>query len=79
MRVGVVGLGKMGSALARRLLVQGAEVTVWNRSPGAGDELVAEGARRAAAAAQAWEEAEAVFTFLADDEAVPRCSSASSG
>ncbi|MGH8988748.1 MAG: NAD(P)-binding domain-containing protein, partial [Acidimicrobiales bacterium] len=31
--IGVVGLGKMGSALTRRLLGQGAAVTVWNRSP----------------------------------------------
>ena len=41
------GLGSMGQAMVRRLLDQGHQVTVWNRSPAAGDELVARGARRA--------------------------------
>ena len=31
--VGVIGLGKMGSALARALLNHGYAVTVWNRTP----------------------------------------------
>ncbi len=70
LRVAVAGLGKMGTALARRLLSQGAEVTVWNRSPAAVDVLVAEGARPTATPAQLWEFAEVVFTFLADDDAV---------
>ena len=33
LRIGVVGLGKMGSAFARRLLEQGYPVAVWNRLP----------------------------------------------
>jgi 3-hydroxyisobutyrate dehydrogenase-like beta-hydroxyacid dehydrogenase len=70
MRVGVVGLGKMGQACARRLLGQGVEVTVWNRSPGAVDALVAEGAARAEHLGAAWQGADAVATFLADDAAV---------
>jgi len=70
--VGVVGLGKMGAALARRFLAQGAEVTVWNRSPAALETLVAEGARKAATAREVWNTAETVFTFLADDTAVRR-------
>ena len=32
--VSVVGLGAMGSRIARRLLGAGYAVTVWNRSPG---------------------------------------------
>ncbi|HEY5096290.1 MAG TPA: NAD(P)-dependent oxidoreductase [Candidatus Eremiobacteraceae bacterium] len=44
MRVGVVGLGKMGSAIARNLLARGYQVSVWNRSPGAVDALVGSGA-----------------------------------
>jgi len=32
-KVSVIGLGLMGSALARALLAKGYEVTVWNRSP----------------------------------------------
>lgn len=52
-RVGFLGLGSMGGALVRRLLETGHEVTVWNRSPGAVDELVAAGAVAASGAAEA--------------------------
>ena len=34
MRIAVLGMGKMGHAVAGRLLEGGHEVTVWNRSPG---------------------------------------------
>lgn len=51
--IGFLGLGAMGSAMARRLLEQGHDVTVWNRSDGPVDELVAAGARRATTAAEA--------------------------
>lgn len=44
MRVGVVGIGKMGSAIARNLLDRGYRVCVWNRSRGATDPLAAAGA-----------------------------------
>jgi len=70
MRVAVVGLGKMGSALARRLLSRGAEVAVWNRTPGAADDLAAAGATRVTDLASVWDAADTVFTFLADDRAV---------
>ncbi|MFD4957789.1 NAD(P)-dependent oxidoreductase [Microbacterium sp. NPDC058389] len=42
--VAVVGLGKMGVALAERLLAAGHNVRVWNRSPGRADHLVSRGA-----------------------------------
>ena len=32
MKIGVVGIGKMGAAIATRLLGLGHEVVVWNRS-----------------------------------------------
>lgn len=35
MKVGFVGLGKMGSRMAEKLLKEGYEVVVWNRSPDA--------------------------------------------
>jgi len=40
----VIGLGIMGTALARALLNNDYRVTVWNRSPGKSDALEAEGA-----------------------------------
>ena len=37
MRIAVLGMGRMGRAVAGRLLAGGHEVTVWNRSPGKAD------------------------------------------
>jgi 3-hydroxyisobutyrate dehydrogenase-like beta-hydroxyacid dehydrogenase len=47
--VTVIGLGTMGSALAGAFLEGGHPTTVWNRSEGKADALVARGAVRAAA------------------------------
>ncbi|WP_326640704.1 NAD(P)-binding domain-containing protein [Streptosporangium sp. NBC_01755] len=46
--VTVIGLGEMGSALAGVFLDSGHPTTVWNRTPGKADALVAKGARWAA-------------------------------
>lgn len=43
-RLGFLGLGNMGRAMAGRLIERGHELVVWNRSPGAASELVAAGA-----------------------------------
>ncbi|MER7248395.1 NAD(P)-binding domain-containing protein [Kribbella sp. NPDC000426] len=51
--VTVLGLGAMGTALARAFLSAGHPVTVWNRTPGRSPELDALGAGRAASAAAA--------------------------
>lgn len=51
--VTVIGLGPMGQAMAGALLRGGHPVTVWNRTPGRADALVAAGATRAADPAQA--------------------------
>lgn len=45
--VSVVGLGLMGTALARAFLKAGHPTTVWNRTAAKADALVAEGARLA--------------------------------
>jgi len=58
----------MGIAMAGRLVAAGHEVTVWNRSPEAADELVAAGATRAASAAEALA-APISFSMLANDAA----------
>lgn len=44
MKIGMVGLGKMGMNMARRLLQKGQEVVAFNRSPEKVDEIVKEGA-----------------------------------
>jgi 3-hydroxyisobutyrate dehydrogenase len=45
MKIGFVGLGKMGTPMARRLLAAGHEVTVWNRTRARAEALAAEGAQ----------------------------------
>ena len=58
----------MGQAMVRRLLDQGHQVMVWNRSPAAGDELVALGARRATSIEEAFTFGP-VLSMLANDDA----------
>lgn len=70
MKIGVAGLGRMGSAIAKRLMEQGHEVTVWNRSPGKAGPLVAAGAKEAASAAELARGVEAVITILTDATAI---------
>jgi 3-hydroxyisobutyrate dehydrogenase-like beta-hydroxyacid dehydrogenase/uncharacterized membrane protein YoaK (UPF0700 family) len=69
MNVGFIGLGLMGAAMAGRLLQAGHEVTVYNRTRGKAQELIARGARPVARVADACQ-GDAVITMLADDAAV---------
>jgi 3-hydroxyisobutyrate dehydrogenase-like beta-hydroxyacid dehydrogenase len=69
MKVGLIGLGNMGAGMAANLLRAGHEVTVYNRTTGKAQALVAQGARQAAKVADACR-GEAVITMLADDSAV---------
>src|SRR2546422_2957032 len=69
MKVGFIGLGHMGTGMAANLLRAGHEVTVYNRTPGKAQGLVAQGARAAAGVADACG-GDAVVTMLADDGAV---------
>lgn len=69
-RVAVIGLGAMGSRIARRLLDAGHQLTVWNRDPAKADPLVAAGASTARTPAEAARQAEAVVTMVADPEAL---------
>jgi 3-hydroxyisobutyrate dehydrogenase-like beta-hydroxyacid dehydrogenase len=69
MRIGFLGLGKMGTAMARRLIAAGHELRVWNRSEGKTEPLLREGAIAAGTPAEAELGAEAVITMLFDDAA----------
>jgi 6-phosphogluconate dehydrogenase len=44
MQLGVIGLGRMGANIARRLMRDGHDCVVWNRAPGPVQALVSEGA-----------------------------------
>ncbi len=69
MKVGFLGLGAMGAAMATNLLKAGHDVTVWNRSAAAVQPLAALGAAVASTPAAA-AHGDAVLSMLANDEAV---------
>jgi 3-hydroxyisobutyrate dehydrogenase-like beta-hydroxyacid dehydrogenase len=68
MKVGFIGLGHMGAAMAANLVKAGHDVTVFNRTPGRSGALVELGAHDAANLAEACR-GEAVITMLAHDDA----------
>lgn len=70
MNVGFLGLGLMGSGIARNVLAAGHDLVVWNRSPEKAAELEAAGARVASSVAEASEGREVVITMMADDAAL---------
>jgi 3-hydroxyisobutyrate dehydrogenase-like beta-hydroxyacid dehydrogenase len=69
MKIGFIGLGHMGSAMAANLVRAGHEVTVFNRSARKRQPLVFQGAREATSVADACR-GEVVITMLADDAAL---------
>ena len=69
MRIGFVGLGQMGSAMALNVIKAGHEVTVWNRSAIKAGPLLAAGAIRADRPVDA-ARGDVVMTMLADDAAL---------
>lgn len=69
MRVGFLGLGKMGTPMALRLMAAGNELAVWNRSEGRAKPAIHEGAIAAGTPAEAELGADAVITMLFDDAA----------
>ena len=72
LKVGYIGLGLMGKSIARNILKAGFPVVVHNRSQGAVDELVAEGATRASSPREVAEQVDVVFTNLPDTPDVER-------
>lgn len=68
-KVAVLGLGIMGSGMARQLIAHGFDVAVWNRSPEKAAALAADGARAAATPGEAASGADIVVAMLADDDA----------
>jgi len=69
MKIGFIGLGHMGAAMAASLLKAGHEVTVYNRTRAKADALAAQGGKVAESIGEACS-GDVVFTMLADDPAV---------
>jgi 3-hydroxyisobutyrate dehydrogenase-like beta-hydroxyacid dehydrogenase len=70
MRVALVGLGRMGVPIAERVLGAGHELTVYNRSPGKADDLLARGAAISGSAKDLLEAADVCITMVSDDVAL---------
>jgi 3-hydroxyisobutyrate dehydrogenase-like beta-hydroxyacid dehydrogenase len=70
MKVGFVGLGRMGQAMAARILGGGHELVVYNRSREKAAELEKNGAKVAGSIAEACKGREVVITMVADDKAL---------
>ncbi len=70
MKVGFIGLGRMGTAIAGRVLNGGHDLTVYNRTRSKADELEKSGATVANSIADACTGMEVVITMLADDAAL---------
>jgi 3-hydroxyisobutyrate dehydrogenase-like beta-hydroxyacid dehydrogenase len=69
MKIGFIGLGRMGSGMAANLLKAGHQVTVYNRTQAKTEALVMQGATVATCIADACR-GDAVITMLANDDAV---------
>ncbi|MFO0254049.1 MAG: NAD(P)-dependent oxidoreductase [Betaproteobacteria bacterium] len=70
MNIGIVGIGRMGAAIAERLLKHGDKVTVWNRTRAKAEALQAAGATVADTAAQLARSCDLVLSILTDAAAI---------
>lgn len=70
MQIGIAGLGKMGSAIAQRLIEVGHDLTAWNRSLEKARPLANAGAKVAANPADVARNAQTVITILTDAAAI---------
>jgi 3-hydroxyisobutyrate dehydrogenase len=69
MRIGVCGTGRMGSAIAQRLISVGHEIGVWNRNSAKTEPLVDAGAKPFASPAELVEACEVTIVMLLNDAA----------
>ena len=79
MHIGVAGMGKMGTAVAQRLMEVGHQLTVWNRSADKLQALVAAGAAAAKTPSELASRSEAVLTLLTDAAAIDAVYNGASG
>ena len=70
MKIGIAGLGRMGSAIATRLKDVGHDVTVWNRSSEKMAPLLQSGAQPAKSPAELARNVDVIITILTDAPAI---------
>ena len=68
--VGFIGLGLMGHPMAANLLKAGHPLTIWNRTASRGEDLVAQGAKRASSPRELAAASEVVITIVSDPPAL---------
>lgn len=79
MKIALLGTGRMGSAMAERLLDQGHTLTVWNRTAGKAQKLIERGAKWADTPAHAVVDSEVVISVLTDTHAIDQAYSSPTG
>lgn len=79
MKVGVAGAGRMGTAIAERLLKHGHQVTVWNRTPARAQALTQYGAIAVTTPAQLAASADIILSILTDADAIAAACDGPSG
>ena len=79
MKIGFIGLGRMGGAIARRVLGAGHDLLVYNRTPEKAADFAKAGARVAGSVAGACQDRDVVITMLADDAALEQRSPLETG
>jgi 3-hydroxyisobutyrate dehydrogenase-like beta-hydroxyacid dehydrogenase len=79
MKVGFIGLGRMGQAMAPRLLAAGHELVVFNRTADKAAEVVKAGAKSASSVADACGGREVVITMVVDDAALNQVTTGKGG
>ena len=79
MNVGFIGLGRMGSGMARRILSGGHDLVVYDMSPAAVAALVADGAKGASSLRELCAGRDVVVTMLVEDAAVVSVATQSGG
>src|SRR6202046_63607 len=79
MRLGIVGLGRMGAAISRRLRQQGFDVTGWDQNAKANEAMATDGLRIAANARGVAAVAEVVISSITEDHGVRKIFSGAAG
>jgi 3-hydroxyisobutyrate dehydrogenase len=69
-KLGIAGTGKMGSAMATRLLSQGHQVVVWNRTASRAQPVLTAGATWAATPRELVAQTDAVISMVSDEQAL---------
>jgi len=79
MKIGIAGVGRMGAAIAERLMETGQDVLVWNRTEDKLVNLVEKGAVACASPKALAEAAETIVTILTDEDAIEAVYSGADG